>query len=148
MLTPQGGRWAATGGQLRAIAPWQTVAMRRESRLLVVLAGLVLSPAAARADMQIYVRNGSGSAIAVEVFSQDRREVWPGGDQVWLFEAGQKKTVPVACEAGEHICYGAWVNGNDKMSWGVGPDGAYDCKGCCLVCADSGIETIDVPPRE
>jgi hypothetical protein len=98
--------------------------------------------------MLFYIRNGSGSEIAVEVFSQDRKEVWPGGDQVWLFEAGQKKTVPVACTGGEQICYGAWVNGNDKMSWGVGADGAFDCKSCCLICLTTGIETIDLPPAE
>jgi hypothetical protein len=121
--------------------------MRRESRLLVLLAGLFLLPAAASADMLFYIRNGSENALAVEFFSQDRKEVWPGGDQVWLFEAGQKKTVPVACTPGEHICYGAWVNGNDKMSWGVGPDGAFDCKSCCLICLSTGIDTIDLPPK-
>jgi hypothetical protein len=124
--------------------------MPRESRPLPVLAlaSLVsaLLPVAAWADMQIYIRNGSESAIAVEFFSQDRKQVWPGGDQVWLFEAGQKKTVPVDCTAGERICYGAWVNGNDRMSWGVGPDGDKDCQSCCLICLTSGIDTIDLPP--
>jgi hypothetical protein len=135
------------GGQLRAIAAWDMVGMRGKSHL-VVIAGLVLLPAAARAEMLFYFRNGTGSAVAVEVFSQDRQEVWPGGGQVWLFETGQKKTVPIACTPGEHICYGAWVNGNEKMSWGVGPDGAYACKNCCLICLTRGIETIDLPPGE
>ena len=30
--------------------------------------------------------------------------------------------MPISCEAGERICYGAWVNGNDGISFGVGPD--------------------------
>ena len=120
--------------------------MRRESLLLAILA--LAWPAVALADMLFYVKNGSGSAVAVEVFSQDRDQAWPGGDQVWLFEPGQNKTVPISCTGGERICYGAWVNGDDRTSWGVGPDGDKDCKGCCLICLSHGIQEIELPPAE
>jgi hypothetical protein len=124
------------------------MAMRRESPLLLFLLLAFARPGAACADMLFYVKNGSGSAVAVEVFSQDRDQVWPGGDQVWLFEPGQKKTVPISCSGGEHICYGAWVNGNDRIWWGVGPDGDRDCKGCCLICLSHGMQEIPLPPGE
>jgi hypothetical protein len=120
--------------------------MRRESLLLLCM--LVLAPAAARADMLLYVKNGSEQAIAVEAFSQDRDQVWPGDDQVWLFEPGEKKTVPLTCTGGERICYGAWVKGNDRISWGVGPEGDKDCQGCCLICLSHGVQEIDLPPPQ
>jgi len=123
-----------------------TIAMRRESLLLALLA--IAWPAVASADMLFYVKNGTRNALAVEVFSQDRDHAWPGGDQVWLFEPGQKKTVPISCTSGERVCYGAWVNGNDRISWGVGPDGDKDCKGCCLVCLGHGLQEIELPPAE
>jgi len=133
---------AGDAGLCMPAPPWHIFAMRRES----LLAALLLATSPAAAEMLLYVRNGNQSAVAVQAFSQDNDQTWPGGDEVWLFEPGQKKTVPLSCTPGERICYGAWVNGNDAISWGVGPDGDKDCKSCCLICLTSGIETIDLPP--
>lgn len=52
--------------------------------------------------------NQHSRAVAVEL--SGRQTVWPGNDQVFLLERGEKKSVP--CEAGQTICWAAWVNGD------------------------------------
>ena len=116
--------------------------------LRLTLAALLLAMPAHAADMAFFVKNLRQQSVAVELFSRDRQTVWPGDGKVFLIQPGSQKSVPISCNPGENICYGAWVNGNDKMSWGVGPDGAFDCKNCCLICLTTGLETIDLPPAE
>ncbi|TPI26635.1 hypothetical protein FJW08_27145 [Mesorhizobium sp. B3-2-1] len=91
-------------------------------------------------------RPAQGGGLAVELFSRDRETVWPGSDKVFLVDPGSQKSVPISCNQGERICYGAWVDGNDKISAGVGPDNDQPCDTCCFICVEHLTETIDLVP--
>ena len=80
---------------------------------LLILATL-LPGAAMAADMAVFVKNGQPAAVAVELHG--RASVWPGGDKVWEIEPGMKKSIPIECEAGERLCYAAWVSGAASTS--------------------------------
>jgi hypothetical protein len=118
------------------------------SRAACLLAAMaVLAPAVAKADeMAFFMKNQYRRAVVVELRSRDRDQVWPGGDQVYLLEKGEAKSVPISCEAGEQICYGAWVSGDDRISWGVGPDNDHPCDNCCYTCAAKTTAQIRVGP--
>ena len=96
--------------------------------------------------MAFFIKNQASRAVAVELRSRDRDQVWPGGDQVYLLEKSEAKSVPISCEAGEQICYGAWVVGDDRRSWGVGPDNDHPCDDCCYICAEKTTAQIRVGP--
>lgn len=110
---------------------------------LVLIALFFATPTHA-ADMAFFVKNQRSRAVAVELFSRDRKTVWPGDDQVFLIEPGSQKSVPISCNQGERICYGAWVNGDDSISAGVGPDNDQLCDTCCFICVEKTTETIDL----
>lgn len=110
---------------------------------LLGLTILGVAPVAA-ADMSLYVRNQRSDGVALELFSRDRDTVWPGGDKVFLIDPRARKSVPISCNQGERLCWGAWVNGNDKLSAGVGPDNDQPCDTCCFVCVEHSTETIDL----
>ncbi len=86
----------------------------------------------------------AGVLVALELFSRDRDTVWPGGDKVFLIDPRARKSVPIACNQGERLCWGAWVNGNDRLSAGVGPDNDQPCDTCCFICVEHSTETIDL----
>ncbi|RUW57796.1 hypothetical protein [Mesorhizobium sp. M7A.F.Ca.US.008.03.1.1] len=113
---------------------------------MVALAALVFTPPAQAADMAFFVKNLRKESVAVELFSRDRETVWPGNDKVFLIGPGSQKSVPLSCDQGEHICYGAWVDGNDSISAGVGPDNDQPCDTCCFICVEHSTETIDLVP--
>ena len=95
-------------------------------------------------DMTFYMKHNSQTGIAIEFFSQDRNQVWPGNDKVYFLDKGEKKSVTVECQAGENICYGAWVAGDDSVWWGVGPDNDKKCDTCCRICVDGATETVSI----
>jgi hypothetical protein len=114
---------------------------------LVLLLTLALVSSAARAEsttMSWLMTNAHPRAVVVELVSQSRDHRWPGSGQVYLIELGERKSVPIECEGGEKICYAAWVNGNDRVSWGIGPDGTGACEDCCSLCATSATQEIVV----
>ena len=113
---------------------------------MAVLAALVFTTSAEAADMAFFVKNLRKEAVAVELFSHDRETVWPGNDQVFLIDPGSQKSVQLSCNQGEHICYGAWVDGDDSISAGVGPDNDQPCDTCCFICVEHTTETIDLVP--
>jgi len=50
--------------------------------------------------------------VDLEFYSQSRRgHVWPGGGQVYTLRDSQSHHHDLACNAGEKVCYGAWVRG-------------------------------------
>ncbi len=112
---------------------------------LAFLALLLAAPAHA-VDMAFYMKNGAPRAVAVELYSQSRATVWPGSEKVYLLERGDKKSVPVTCEAGETICWGAWLNGDDQTFWGVGPGSLRKCDDCCTICTAKSTTTITIGP--
>ncbi|RWL95234.1 hypothetical protein [Mesorhizobium sp.] len=110
----------------------------------ISLAALLLTTPAFAADMSVFVRNQRQQDVAVELFSRDSEKVWPGNDKVFLIRPQAKKSVPISCDNGEHICWGAWVVGNDKLSAGVGPDNDQPCDACCFICVEHSTETVDL----
>lgn len=114
---------------------------------IVLVAIAMLAAAAAQADeMAFFMKNQAGRAVAVELRSHDRDQVWPGDDKVYLLEKGEAKSVPISCNAGENICYGAWVAGDDRVTWGVGPDDDHACDDCCYTCAAKTTATVKIGP--
>lgn len=111
---------------------------------LFSVAGLA-APAAA-ADVTFVMRNDHPNALRVELYSQDRDHVWPGGGQDYYLDDGETKTMPLSCEEGETICYGAWIDGDQGTYWGVGPGNTQDCEGCCYTCTGGETEEIVLVP--
>jgi hypothetical protein len=113
-------------------------------RAFAMLAALLIAPAAFADDMTFYMKNETGGGIAVELRARDRDYLWPGDGKVYFLETGERKSVQISCDAGENICYAAWINGDDQVSWGVGPDGDKVCGDCCRICVEKATETIAI----
>ena len=116
-----------------------------------VAAGLALClfaavPSALADDITFVMQNEHPNALEVELYSQDRDHVWPGGGQVYYLDDGETKTMPLACDAGETICYGAWISGDKGTYWGVGPDNGQACDTCCFTCEGGETEQITLVP--
>ena len=115
----------------------------------VFLAGLALACSSAAfassaiaADVTFVMRNEHPYAVRVELYSQDRNHVWPGGSQDYYLDDGETKEMSLACNQGETICYGAWVDGDEDTYGGVGPGNSEDCSDCCYVCDGGETEEI------
>jgi hypothetical protein len=109
-----------------------------------VVLGLLTAGATHAAEMGYVLQNEHSRSVAIELHGKD--QTWPGGDQVYLLDPGDIKEVTISCTPGERICYGAWINGNDRISFGVGPDNNRTCHNCCSICVGHTMETIDLTP--
>jgi hypothetical protein len=112
--------------------------------LLPLFAMSLLAIPAAAEEMNYFLKNDHSRAVVVELYSPARNIFWPGEGQVYLLEFGERKSVTIECFGGEKICYAAWVNGDDSVAWGIGPDGDLACEDCCSLCAQSATEDIIV----
>lgn len=110
--------------------------------LFALILGLAALGPALADDMAVYVRNEAGADIALELHGHGT--VWPGGGKVYQIEKGYRKSIPIECEAGERICYAAWLVGNDAVSWGLGPDNDQTCDNCCSICVAKSTMTIEL----
>lgn len=117
-------------------------ASRRGARLAIFAALIGAVTPAFAADITITMQNDHPNAVEVEMYSQDRDHVWPGNNQVYYFDDGETKQIPLACEEGETICYGAWIAGDKGTYWGTGPDNQQECSNCCYTCEGGETETI------
>ena len=124
--------------------PRFTTASRAALALLAFLF-IGIAPAFA-ADVSFVMNNHHPNAVEVELYSQDRDYVWPGDDEVYLLDDGETKTMSLACEDGESICYGAWLSGDVNTFWGVGPGGTQTCDNCCYTCRGGNTEQINLVP--
>jgi hypothetical protein len=104
----------------------------------------VTSTSAFAADVTFMMKNNHPNAVEVELYSQDRSHVWPGDGQVYILDDGETKQMPLSCEEGEKICYGAWIQGDQETYWGVGPGSKQACDDCCYTCTGGATETIDL----
>ncbi len=111
------------------------------------MAAVIAAPSVSLAsDVTFVMKNSHPNALEVELYSQDRDHVWPGGNQVYYLDDGETKTMPLSCEEGETICYGAWISGDKGTYWGVGPDNSENCDNCCYTCTGGETEEIDLVP--
>ena len=110
----------------------------------MLAAQLALSVPASAADVTFTMRNNHPNAVEVELYSQDRDHVWPGDNQVYILDDGETKIMPLSCEEGEKICYGAWIQGDQQTYWGVGPGNTEACDDCCYTCTGGATETINL----
>lgn len=110
----------------------------------MLAAQLALSVPASAADVTFTMRNNHPNALEVELYSQDRDHVWPGNNQVYILDDGETKIMPLSCEEGEKICYGAWIQGDQQTYWGVGPGNTEACDDCCYTCTGGATETINL----
>ena len=95
-------------------------------------------------EMSFIMNNGHPYRVQVELYSEDRDHVWPGGGQAYVLDDDETKEIPISCRAGETICYGAWVDGDSGTYWGVGPDATESCSDCCYTCAGGETEEINL----
>lgn len=108
---------------------------------------LLLAPVEAFADDVTFVMNNQHpNALRVQLYSQDRKYSWPGGDEDFYLDDGETQSMSLSCNAGEQICYGAWIDGDEDTYWGVGPGNKEDCTDCCYVCEGGETEEITLVP--
>lgn len=107
---------------------------------------LAPSTAALASDVTFAIKNSHPNAVEVELYSQDRKHVWPGGNEVYYLDDGETKSMALSCDEGETICYGAWISGDRGSYWGVGPDNVQDCDDCCYTCEGGETEEIELVP--
>jgi hypothetical protein len=113
--------------------------MRRFGLLIIslVFATCLFDIDIVRADSLTWnIRSEHPNSIAVEFYSEDGSTSWPGDGEVYLIDDSDDHSYPLQCEAGETICYGAWVMGDEASFWGVGKGGGEACEDCCYVCGD------------
>jgi hypothetical protein len=111
---------------------------------VALAAVFTMSASAYAADVTFTMRNNHPNALEVELYSQDRDHVWPGDEEVYVLDDGEVKQMPLSCQEGEKICYGAWIKGDQGTYWGVGPNNAQACDDCCYTCTGGSTETIDL----
>ena len=112
----------------------------------LLAAQIAVSMPASAADVTFMMQNNHPNAVEVELYSQDRNHVWPGNGQVYILDDGETKQMPLSCEEGEKICYGAWIQGDRDTYWGVGPSSQQACDDCCYTCTGGATETISLDP--
>jgi hypothetical protein len=105
-----------------------------------------LAGTAAAGDVTFAIKNSHPNAMRLELYSQGRDHVWPGGGKDYYLDDGETKMIPLSCQDGESICYGAWVDGDEDTYWGVGPGDKETCEDCCYVCQGGETEEIELTP--
>jgi hypothetical protein len=88
------------------------------------------------------IENRSGRRIELQLYSQDRRWVWPSANRVYVFPNGKRYTIDISCKRNEKICYGAWLANNTRTYWGVGYRDRHGCSGCCYICGRGETQLI------
>lgn len=125
------------------------LAVAHRALLAIALAASALvglSASASAADVTFVMRNSHPNAVRVELYSQGRDHVWPGNGEDYYLDDGETKEMSLACEEGESICYGAWIDGDENTYWGVGPGNKQQCDNCCYTCTGGSTEEINLVP--
>lgn len=113
-----------------------------ESRALLAALLILLVAGVARAGTDTWiVRNDYAYEIELAFYSQDYDRAWPGGNEVYVLSDNAFHQFTLSCDAGETICYGAWVTGDINTYWGAGYGGYEGCENCCSVC-DGGTREV------
>jgi phosphotransferase system IIA component len=66
-----------------------------------------------------------------------------GNNKVYILDDSETKRIPLSCESGEQICYGAWVDGEQVVGadWG---ESAGDLRGDGVWCVGRGSDVVDL----
>ncbi|AXS42378.1 hypothetical protein D1F64_02350 [Breoghania sp. L-A4] len=84
------------------------------------------------------------NTIELEFYSQSRKHVWPGKGKVYVIDDYDEHTYTLKCDAGEDICYGAWVKNESSTYWGSGKGDKEGCEECCYTCDGGQSEAIEL----
>jgi hypothetical protein len=104
-----------------------------------------VSATAGAAEVTFVIRNDHPYILELQLYSQNRNHVWPNGSEVYVLNDRETKTIPLSCQQGESICYGAWIeNDPNGTYWGTGPNNANQCTDCCYVCSGGETEEIQL----
>lgn len=107
---------------------------------LAVVSGWLAGTVPAQAEtLTWHLRSDYPYVVSLEFYSQGRNHAWPGSGKVYVLDDSEAHSFRLGCNAGESICFGAWVRGNSDRYWGVGAENAQHCSDCCYVC--NGGET-------
>jgi hypothetical protein len=104
----------------------------------------------AEAQSQVYtfnVRSNHPNIVEIRFYSNARFVEWPGNGYVYILDNSQVHNISLRCLGGEKICYGAWVQGNSRTYWGVGPTGKAGCEKCCYTCTLGSSQVINLTTR-
>jgi hypothetical protein len=117
--------------------------MRRKVVAFIVGSmGLMAASVAQAESLTFRVQSHYTYAVQIEFYSQSRNSAWPGGSQAYNLKDSEVHDFRLNCNAGEKICYGAWVSGNQRQYWGAGMHGRQGCSKCCFVCDGSETPVI------
>jgi hypothetical protein len=103
---------------------------------LIAVAGAAnfsVHPARA-ASLVFNITNKDRYDMQVEFYSESRKHVWPGGNEVFILRHGRTQRFALNCNPGEKICYGSWRAIGDAIHWGAGRNDREHCDNCCFVC--------------
>ena len=109
--------------------------------LVLAFGALALAPQASAQSLEWRFKSEHKNVVSVELYAQDRKHSWPGGDEVYTLNDYSTRSIDISCRRGEKICYGAWVRNTASSTWGAGRDGKDDCRSCCVIC-DGGRTPI------
>jgi hypothetical protein len=91
-------------------------------------------------------QNQTPYTLALAFYSQDSDSAWPGGDQAYVLNDRNPHSYPLTCIPGEHICFGAWYDGNPEGNyWGAGFERQQGCDACCFTCG-ANVPLIPLGP--
>jgi serine/threonine protein kinase len=90
------------------------------------------------------IRDNTSEQLSVAFYSKTRPgHGWPDWNQNWSM-TGHENKYTLSCQAGEQICYGAWVTTDpNRNHWGAGLYGRQGCTKCCGTC-DGGTYTASL----
>jgi hypothetical protein len=108
--------------------------------VLGLVGGSLLQSSESLADtITWHVQNNHSDRVLLEFYSQNRKYAWPSNGKAYALYDRRIYRISLDCYPGEHICYGAWVRGDTKKYWGVGPKNRYRCNDCCYFCDGSVV---------
>jgi hypothetical protein len=113
---------------------------------MLAMAALATVPPASAAEMTWHVFNDSPFNVDLQFHARARGVVWPPSGRVFYVLPRRTTPARLTCQAGELVCYGAWIRGNRSRFWGVGPDDRYGCRGCCFVCRHGATIRVRIHP--
>lgn len=115
----------------------------RLSTFLSALACCAFAQMAAAQTLTFTFDNEYSETIAIELYSQDRDHVWPGGEVLLIDPSEGEGSYTAACRPNELICFGAWTINQDRQ-WGVGIDQSMSCPDCCYRCNDITTDILEL----